>query len=70
MQLTPWKGDSYSMSKLNRNKYRLVHNDLTEKTQRILADNLNSYEEAELHKQYYKCLGYAIEHLEIKPIML
>lgn len=54
------------MSKLIKNKYRLVYKE-NKGEQRILVKSLNSYEEAKLHQQYYKHLGYAEECLEIQP---
>ena len=55
------------MPKHRRNLFRLVYNDLNKKVQRTLADNLNTYEEAILHKQYYRHLGYSENNLDIEP---
>lgn len=57
------------MAKMNRDKYRLVYNEQSTGEERILVKKLNSYDEANIHKQYYKHLGYDEEHLEIRPFI-
>ena len=60
------KVGNFSVQKLNKTKYQLLYNDNKKGTQRIIVNNLNSYEEADAHKHYYYHLGYPLEYLEIK----
>lgn len=66
VQLTLGKADDFDMQKLNKTKYQLIYNNHKEGTQRIIVNNLNSYGEADMHKQYYNHLGYPLEYLKIK----
>lgn len=56
-----------NMLKCGKSLYRVVYFDPNRNVQRTMANNLASYDEAMIHKQYYKHLGYSENDLHIEP---